>query len=208
MLNIKRQKRNMERDNLLVVIFGVIFLFSIIMLLTYGVKTTGFATTSTTTANVTISVFFAIDMSTNLSIGIEFGNLSTLPATNENASHNYDGDNSTVGGDGTSFHVNVSSDSNTAVDFCIKADDDMKTSGGDVLTAGNESWNNNTDNNFSLPSLASETALTLSYVQAGASVAIGGTNNYRFWLDVPAGQASGNYNNTVSFKGVSAGGSC
>lgn len=197
-----------KSENLVVMAFGAIFLFSIIMIFSQAFKITGYATTATTTSNVTISTFFAVAMSTNLSDGIRFGNLTTLPVTNQNASHNYDGTNTTMAGNGTSMWMNVSTDSNTAVNFCIKADDNLRTSGGDVLTAANESWHNHSSTNLTLPNMASENSLTTSYAQAGANVAAGGTHYYRFWLDVPAGQASGTYNNTISFKGVTTGGAC
>lgn len=120
---------------MIVAIFGVLFLLSLIMIFSFQVRTTGYATTSTTTSNVTISTFFAIDMSTNLSDGIRFGNITALPATNQNASHNYDGVNTTISNTtgnnvlpGTSMWMNVSTDSNVRVDFCIQATDNLKTS--------------------------------------------------------------------------------
>ncbi len=198
----------MRIENIIVLIFGSVFLFSIIMFMTQGIRMTGYATTSTTVSNVTISTFFAIAMSTNLSDGIRFGNLTTLPVTNQNATHNFDGTNTTMSGNGTSMWVNVSTDSNTAVDFCLKADDNLRTSGGDVLTLANESYHNSSVTNLTQPDMGSEIAFTSSYVKAGPNVAAGSQHYYRFWLDVPAGQASGTYNNTISVKGVSTGGSC
>ncbi|MEK6918146.1 MAG: hypothetical protein AABW51_04320 [Nanoarchaeota archaeon] len=203
----------MKGENIALVAFGLLFLFAIIMLFITQSKITGYATTATTTSNVTISVYFAIAMSNNLTSGITFGNISSLPFTNANSSHNYDGVNTTAQGsnlngtNGTSTWLNVSADSNTAVDFCLKGDAAL-TSGANTIGIGNETYANHTLTNFSLPALGSETAFTLSYVKAGSNIAAGNNSYYRFWLDVPAGTSSGTYNNTLSFEGVSTGGGC
>lgn len=201
------------RSNLVVLVFGALFLLSVFLLVGSSIKSTGYATTSTTTSNVTIQTYFAIDMSVNLSNGIQFGTISSLPATNENATHNYDGANTTAQGstkDGTnstSMWMNVSSDSNSNVDFCIYGDV-LDTAGGDEILVGNESYLNNTVTNFSLPSVSGEVALTGSYVKSGSTIAPGNNNYYRFWLDVPAATPTGVYNNTVYFKGVTTGAGC
>lgn len=185
------------------------------MIFSFQVRTTGYATTSTTTSNVTISTFFAIDMSTNLSDGIRFGNITALPATNQNASHNYDGVNTTISNTtgnnvlpGTSMWMNVSTDSNVRVDFCIQATDNLKTSTGDVILVGNETFHNATSTNHTLPAPGSAVAITTSYVSAGINISAGNNNYYRFLLDVPASTASGTYNNTINFKGVNNGAAC
>jgi len=199
--------QKVKRESVYVAVFGALFVFSLIMILSQSSQITGHATETSTFSNVTISVYFAIDMSTNLTEGIQFGDVTALPSTNVNATHNYDGANTTVPSPGTSMWMNVSSDSNSAVDFCLKADA-LNTSTSDVIGLGNESYANNTDTSSSLPALGSEIGLTTSFVSAGTNVAAGNNNYYRFWLDVPAGTASGTYNNTVSFKGVATGGSC
>ena len=197
----------------MLLVFGVLFLVSIVLLINQSTKFTGFATTATTSSNVTISSYFAIDMSVNLSNGIQFGSITTLPATSQNATHNYDGANTTAQGatltgtNGTSMWMNVSTDSNTAVDFCIMADA-LNTSADDVIGLGNETYHNNTFTNSSQPAIGSEVSLTTGYVKAGYNVSVGGNNYYRFWLDVPAATVSGTYNNTVFFKGVAISGSC
>ncbi len=190
----------MKKEEVIVAIFGILLLVSIIMI---GMKPTGYATTGSTTSNVTISTYFAIDMSINLSDGIYFGNVSSLPAINQNATHNYDN-----GSLGTTMFMNVSTDSNTNVDFCIDANDNLKSSGGDQIVIGNESYANATTTNSSHPVLVSEVALTTGYVMAGPNISAGSNIYYRFWLDVPTGIPSGNYNNTINFKGISTGGSC
>jgi hypothetical protein len=201
----------MRSENLIVIIFGAVFLFSIIMIFNQGIKTTGYATETSTVSNVTISTYFAIEMSANLSAGIEFGNVSTLPTTNQNATHNNDSENTTAGGatynQSTSMWINVSSDSNTAVDFCTKADA-LNTSTGDEIGLGNETYANNTQTNVTIPLLSLEASITTAYAKSSSSISAGSRNFYRFWLDIPAGTAAGVYNNTVSFKGVSTGGNC
>jgi len=201
----------MKRDNLVVAIFGAVFLFSLIMLFGQGFKATGYVTEITTISNVSITTYFSISMSGNLSDGIQFGEVSSLPATNVNASHNYDGANTTEDSNGTEqgtrYWMNVSVDSNTAVDFCIKADA-LNTSESDVIGLANETFYNNTITNSTHPSFASEVGLTTSYDEAGFNVAQGIANYYRFWLDVPAATATGTYNNTVSFKGVATATGC
>lgn len=202
-------------ENVLVLVFIALFLLSIIMIMNKGVKTTGYATTVTTTSNVTITVYFAIEMSQNLSNGIQFGSVSTLPATNINATHNYDGVNTTPqnttwanGTNGTSMWINVSTDSNTAVDFCTKANAALTSSGGNTIGVGNETYQNSSQTNRTIPNELFEIAYTTSYVKAGFNTSIGSNNYYRFWLDVPAGTLSGTYNNTISFDGKQTGVAC
>ena len=205
-----------SRDNVLIAVFGALFLLSVFMMVSQqGVRTTGHATTSTTVSNVTISIFFAVDMSTNLSDGIRFGNITALPTIDQNASHNYDGVNTTISNTtagntlpGTSMWMNVSTDSNSRVDFCIQATDNLKTSAGDVLLVANETYYNSTLTNYTLPAPGSAIAITTAYASAGRNISQGSNNYYRFWLDVPAATASGTYNNTINFKGVTYGGSC
>jgi len=202
--------KRLEGENLVVAVFGTVFLLSLIMIFSQGSSITGHVTVSNTTSNVTIQVYFAIDMSTNLSNGIEFGTISTLPVTSQNATDNHNGVNTTVGSpanSSTSMWMNVSTDSNADVDFCILATT-LNTSSGDYIGLGNETYYNSSQTNHSLPAIGSETSITSSYVKAGPDVVAGNEVYYRFWLDVPAATPTGTYNNTVSFKGISAGGSC
>lgn len=198
-----------KRENIIVLIFGALFLLSIILLMNQEIKTTGYATEASATSNVTISTYFAIELSANLTNGITFGTVSTLPATNQNGTGDYvAGANTTGNGTGTSYWVNVSTDSNSRLDFCVKSDAALQTSGGSTIGVGNESYQNSSNTNRTLPNVDAEIAYTTSYVKAGNNISIGGRNFYRFWLDVPAATTAGDYNNTVSFKGISTGGSC
>ena len=197
------------KKRVLLIIFSIVLILSLAMILIENeiVKTqiTGYATEGSTISNVTISKYLSIDMSTNLSTGILFGNITSLPATNQNASHNYDD-----GSEGTTMAVNVSTDSNTRVDFCVRANDDLTDpSNQNYLEIQNETYSNSTLTNSTLPAPASETSLDkTTYIKAGENVSIGGATYYRFWLDVPVGTASGTYNNTVMFRGVETTLSC
>ena len=202
----------MKREDFLVLVLAVVFVFSIIMILNQHSMMTGYLTTGDTFSNVSITTYFSIAMSENLSDGIQFGSISSLPATDTNATHNYDGANTTLDGaganKGTSMWMNVSTDSNSAVDFCINASATLSTTGADSFEVGNETYHNSTYTNSSSPNVTEQVALTAAWVKSGYNIAAGSDNYYRFWLDVPAAQATGTYNNTVEFKGVAIGGGC
>lgn len=199
--------KGVTRENVVVAVFGAVFLLSLIMIFGSSFRATGHVTEIATSSNVTITTYFSIAMSPNLTTGIQFGSVDTLPSYNINATlNNESGFNTTTDqgappGVGTTYWMNVSTDSNTAVDFCIKGSE-LNTSGGDAIGLGNETYFNATATNTSSPFVISETEFTTSYVKSSGHIAAGSTNYYRFWLDVPAGTATGTYNNTVSFKGV------
>ena len=188
----------MERDNTLLLASVIVFVFSLIMLVNQSVKMTGYATEGTTISNVSISKYLSITLSTNLSEGILFGSITSLPASDWNATHNFDGDSS-----GSTMFVNVSQDSNTAVDICIKANTHLTDSGnGNILGIGNETYRNSTTTDGSNPPGPSNSImLNTTYVKGGA-ISPASLSYYRFWLDVPSATPSGTYNNSVSFKGV------
>ena len=170
---------------------------SIIEVPASGFGITGHATSASTISNVTIEKYLSLALCTNLSAGIIFGNVSALPATNINASHNYDGTSS-----GSTMCVNISDDGNTNVDLCTKANAALASLALDVIALGNETYSNSTVTNSTHPILGDDVALTTSYVKSGNAISVGNVNYYRFWLDIPVAQPSGDYNNTVYFKGV------
>jgi hypothetical protein len=153
-------------------------------------------------SNVSISKSFSIEFSPELSEGILFGEINFLPATNINASHNYDGL-----GNSSTLYINVSEDGNTAVDFCLRALSPLVNAGGDQIGLRNETYSYYNLSNSTHPTTV-ETPLSPIYFKAGENIPLGGANYWRFWLDVPAGQPSGTYNNTVYFKAVQAGENC
>ena len=198
-------KRNMKRkSDLFTFVLGAILLFSIVMITVQNFNTfTGYATGMSTKSNVSISKYLSISASPNISTAIDFGIVSALPATDVNASHDYDGNASA-----TTYWINTSVDSNTNIDFCIGANGAM-ISGADSLGLGNETYSNATTTNITVPVLGSQVAFSsASYVLSGQNVTKGAPNYYRFWLDIPASQASGDYNNTVYFKAVATATGC
>ncbi|MBR9703930.1 hypothetical protein GOV12_00835 [Candidatus Pacearchaeota archaeon] len=171
-------------------------------------KITGFATEISTVSNVTIQSFLSIDMSTNLSEGIQYGNVASLPAYNVNSTHNYDNQGGVE--NLSSMFINVSIDSNTAVDLCLKADDDLNDSaGGNIIGITNMTYANNTYNNLTLPNMTTDNSLALdTYEKGTVDLPKGNSSFFRFWLDVPASTVAGSYNNSIYFKGVQNGSAC
>jgi hypothetical protein len=158
---------------------------------------TGHATVSNIPSNVSILKYFSISASSSISNGISFGNVQILPATNINATENYNGT-----ANSTEYYLLVSTDGNANVDFCIKANSSLFNSALDEIGFGNESYSNSSSSNSTLPSSLEDVSLELNYVKAGNNFAPGENNYYRFFLDIPSGQPAGNYNNTILFKGV------
>lgn len=198
---------NMQKEGALVAIFGLLFVISVLMALNSKMPATGYATESSATSNVTISKYLSISLSTNLSNGLTFGQASSLPVTNLNATYNYDG---APAPNGSSMFINVSTDSNTAVDFCIKANNGLfDSAGGNLIGLNNETYHNSSTTSFTLPGLeTTAVALTTSYVKSSTSTGRGNVTYFRFWLDIPAAQPSGDYNNSITFKGVETTLSC
>ncbi len=160
-----------------------------------------------TTTTVTVNEYVAIGLSNNLSLGIDFGSID--PDTlNNNATNNFDAGPPLW--NETSFWVNVSSDSNVDVDICVGDNETLKY-GAYVIENGNYTWVNSTasaDDTWMLVGNSVVMTTTASYTKAGQYVSPGNYNWFRFWLDVPQGQAAGDYLNEVSFKGVKAGNAC
>lgn len=189
--------------------FGAVFVFALIMIAVSSFQNpliTGHATSAITTSNVTINSYYAIDLHNNFTRGILFGNVSALPATDINATSNYDAGS---GINGTTYIANVSTDSNANVEFCLSANSGLRSSGGDVIGLGNETYSNSTTSiNITHPSQALQVGFTTTATKASAPVAAGGSTYWRFWLDIPAAQAAGVYNNSVTVGGVVSGQAC
>jgi hypothetical protein len=166
---------------------------------------TGYATSGSTTSNVSIAKYLSIAFGANLSQGIYFGTVNTLPATNINATHNND---SAAYAGGTTYTIDVSTDSNAPVDFCIKANTGLTDPSLDVIGLANETFAAYNLTSASLPPLSNETSMTTTYQKSVGNIAIGNSSYWRFWLDIPSAQPSGDYNNSVSFEGVVNGLAC
>ncbi|MCX6746679.1 MAG: hypothetical protein NTU63_00920 [Candidatus Pacearchaeota archaeon] len=198
-----------KKEGMFLAVFIVILVFSIIMIFNQTSKLTGFATTSgTTMSNVTISGYFSITLSDNLTNGIYFGTVNSLPAPNRNATGNNNSATNDANGN-TSFFINVSTDSNIGVDFCLRSTADLKTSGGDVIAIGNETYSNSTFVNGTWPALGKEVAFNKTAgIKTGQNVTGGNVTYYRFYLDVPVATPTGSYNNTISFEAVANTNAC
>jgi len=182
----------------------ICFIVSIsLFLVSFNSNLTGKLTEEIITSNVTIAKYLAIQFSDGLSSGIEFGTIHSLPAIDINATENYNGNSS-----GTLYYINVSNDGNTPVDLCIRGNAPLTSLGLDEIGLDNETYANATSTDALSPSLANEVSLTNEYVKSGEGITVGTENYYRFWLDIPASQPSGDYNNTLSFKGVQTTLSC
>jgi len=170
--------------------------------------TTGAATYVSPESQVTIQKYFSINASGNLSAGIDFGVIETLPTANQNATLNW---NDTSGGSDdneTLYWITVETDSNTPVDICILATA-LNTSGGVEIEIGNYTFSDSEWNNITYPGPIDElTMSTSAYVAGETGIAVGSSDYFRFWLDVPATQATGTYNNTVTILGTSTGVPC
>jgi type II secretory pathway pseudopilin PulG len=161
--------------------------------------------TQTTLSSVTINEYVAIGMSNNLSSGIAFGSLD--PNTNNNnATYNFYINNNQTG-----YYINVSSDSNVDVDICVGVNETLEY-GSYHIENGNYTWVNSTanatDNEWLLVGNSVAMTLDSAYTKGGENIAPGNNNWFRFWLDIPLGQAAGTYVNQASFKGVKTGNAC
>lgn len=181
------------------------------------------------TSNVSIYAQLAIAASNNLSGGVVFGNITILPQTNLNATHVNDSNTTElpgiVGALNTSYYINVSRTSNVNVTLCFSANNSLKTPDGlntiplsgftwnDSAFHGNGTWFGGgppgTPLGYVAPSDSNQAVPNANYaIVTGATNMSqnGNTQNstvlFRFWLDIPATQAPGDYFNTLSFKGV------
>lgn len=166
---------------------------------------TGAATTQTTQSRVAISYYYAITLSNNLADGIDFGNITSLPANNLNATDNNNGANST-----TTMYVHESNDSNVNIDLCHRAQGPLSTIANDTIGLGNYTWSDSLTNTSTLPSGPPGTNTFNTTLAKGNNnnIAPNGNGFYRYWLDIPVGQAAGTYTNTVEYKAVYTGAGC
>ncbi len=199
----------METDRVLSFLVIVLAISSVGILTSYSTSITGAATSRSTTSSAVIQKYFSINVSGNLSAGIDFGAIESLPAVNHNATLNWN-DTVTAEGDDneTLYWLTVESDSNTPVDFCITATE-FNTSGGAVIGIGNYTFSDAQWNNMTYPGPIDELSMSDSaYVAGETGITVGSSDYFRFWLDVPATTESGTYNNTVTFLGRPTGTPC
>lgn len=158
------------------------------------------------TSTVIVSYYVAISMSTNLSTGIDFGDLNVSTTDNP-------GNNNTSGNNGnSSYWINVSSNSNVPVDICISSNESLTSGSDEINNTGNYTINSTIlanlrdtgldpelNNSYYLPLVP-----TWNITREGVDLASSTAHylNFRFWLDVPTGTPAGTYANNVSFKGI------
>jgi hypothetical protein len=166
---------------------------------------TGFATSqsTTTTATAEIVYYYALAESTDFSGGIDFSSLAHN-TQNNNASSNYESS-------GTGYALNLSTDSNTDVSICVKANTDLKihTSPSTLIGIGNMTFNASITNTTSLPGFATRTEMnTTVFRNATHNLGAGNATFFRFWLTVPEDTPQGTYNNSATFKAIRTGDAC
>jgi len=165
---------------------------------------TGMATTANSMTYVSLTGYFAINASTNLTTDGIYFYVNQLPDNNRSASANYEYPNSTL--NGTHLFLSVETDSNVNVKFCLKANDSLRYST-NAINLTNYFWNYNSINNGTLPSISGAVNITDNYAPADTLVP-GASEYYRFWLTVPGAQPPGTYTNQLNFKGVQTGDNC
>lgn len=144
-----------------------------------------------------ISQAFSVAMDLSPKLGQQINwSLNSLPAYNQSA----EGNNRT----GISeYWINITVNGGTA-DLYMKGESDLRTSGGDVLTLGNETYSNSTTDN-TVPN-STKKSLTTNFADHLIGSGLGNTTIYlKFFLNAPAAQAAGSYNNSLSFRLVQSG---
>lgn len=199
-----------KRGGWYTILLIIILIASLTMLVVQNLPSiTGHAIEGSTYSNVSITTYLAIQMSNNLSAGIDFGSVSALPVTDQNATKNWCSPTngscnvSSPNFNATLYYLNVSTDSNTAVDFCVGAPNPL-TAGTDTIALGNETYayTNISITNLTLPPQQDQIALSASYARSSVNISKGNSTYYRFYLDIPASQPAGSYSNLVYFRGV------
>ena len=194
----------MKKNKVYHLVLLITFLIFSFLTILSGITVQGHVTQGNIPSNVSIMKSLAISFSSSLANGIYFGKVNFLPANNVSAVENYNGSFNS-----TNYYVLVSSDGNVPVDLCLKANSGMISSNGDIIGVKNESYSTKVgSSNLTVPSLTNETSFTLNYTKSGGTIPTGNYSFLRFWLDIPAAQAAGEYNNSIFFKGVEAGYSC
>ena len=202
---MKREKIKINlRNNVYEIFLILVILVSLILIALSNPLVQGKVTQGDVPSNVSVLKSLAISFSSNLSAGIYFGEVNFLPATNVNATENYNGT-----ANSTNYYIYVSSDGNIPVDLCMRANAGLTSLAGDTIGVGNESYASTVGlNNLTLPSVSNETSLNLNYSLGTSSIPVGNYSFIRFWLDIPSAQPAGQYNNSVFFKGIESGTAC
>ena len=148
---------------------------------------TGAQSTVSVPSSATIMSYFAIAAGGSLETpGIVWSNIAALPAIDIPADADYSGVGSATG-----YFLSISPDSNVNVDMCISASGPL-TSGLNTIPISGYTWSSSAINDALNPAgPAGSSPMTTAYALDGANFAPGGTDYFRFWLDVPSGQQAG-----------------
>lgn len=150
----------------------------------------------TTSSNVTVNVYVSISLTTGFANGVEFGSLD--PGQDNQASTTCTGH---------SCNISVSGDTNVNVDILMKANANLTrcpggACTGDMIGWWNYSWNA-TDGTSAWVQPGWELNITsydnITAHKVGDSVSSSGVRSWQAWLDIPAAQVAGTYNNTLYF---------
>jgi hypothetical protein len=179
--------------------FAVILMIAFLVLLIPTGKT-GPTDEKSTPSNATVSVFVEVTLSSDLAAGISFGNVDQNSNDNNATANNF-----TLGASG--YIVTAGAANSVNIDLCIK-DSVALTKTPDTIPNTGYTYNFTATTNASTPDLPG-TVITTDYVKTQhTNIAANGKSYSRFWLDIPAVQTAGTYNNTVYIKGIETGGSC
>jgi hypothetical protein len=169
------------------------------------------------TSRVQVLVYISIVPSDGL-VQIDFGTVNP-GTTDHNATNNTELDTCSVDciyKGNTSYNITVSEDSNVNVDFCVNANDSLR-SGANYIALANYNYTWNATKVFVVgaawplnDSQVSQMVVQPSWAQRTESnnTAPGSTVHYRFWLKVPTAQAPGTYLNRVNLTAVETGDPC
>jgi hypothetical protein len=185
----------------------LVFLFTVLLVTLAGLffsltvsKTGRAGDMQTSPSKVKIKGYVAIARSDNLTDGIDFGEVESLPAF-LNGTANYNGS------DQTEYYISVAQQSNKAADFCLNATP-LDTDAGDYIGLGNYTLANSSSNDANNPSLNIRIPMPSTPTKVSYNIGKGDDSYYRFWLNISDQQAPGLYNNSVSFIAVPTGDSC
>ena len=203
--NIGRAEANKSAMAKAIILSAMMLMAVTVPIVMFDGGITGFATSqsTTTTATAEIVYYYALAESTDFSGGINFGTL-THNTQNNNASSNYENS-------GTGYALNLSTDSNTEISVCVKANTDLKihTTPSTLIGIGNMTFNASTTNSTTLPGFSTRTEMNSSvFRNATHNLEAGNATFFRFWLTVPDSTPPGDYNNSATFKAVRAGDAC
>jgi hypothetical protein len=191
-------KSKLNEDLVFLIPFLGFLVVLAVMALPLGIAATSQEATSP--SNATVNVWVEMTLGDSFSSkGIAFGNVDPNTADNVATGNNGTGI--------TEYNVTAGAANNVAIDLCVKDSVALTRQGGaeTIPNAGYTYDWDATDTGSALPG----TAITTSYFKTDHTGITAGSLSYaKFWLDIPAAQTAGVYNNTVYIKAIQTSGSC